>query len=91
MISKIVGIVDKVKLTTRPGPTYATNDSFKMHYEIKDAFNNPLQQESTLSKIKNIFSGKNTGHKKNQMLLENKLFKNRSRSSSSRTGRRSSS
>jgi hypothetical protein len=91
MISKIVGIVDKVKLTTRPGPTYATNDSFKMHYEIKDAFKNPLQQKSTLSKIKNIFSRKNTGHKKNQMLLENKLFENRSRSSSSRKGRRSSS
>ena len=90
MISKIV---DKVK-TMRTGstaPTHATNDPFEKHYEIKDAFKNPLQQKSTLSKIKNIFSRKNTGHKKNQMLLENKLFENRSRSSSSRKGRRSSS
>ena len=86
MISKIV---DKVK-TMRTGsttPTHATNDPFKEHYKLKDAFQNLLKQKSI---IPNIFSRENTGHKKKQMLLEQKLFE-RSRSSSSRKGRRSSS
>jgi hypothetical protein len=90
MISKIVGIVDKVKLTTRPGPTYATNDPYEKHYKLKDAFQNLHKTKSTFSKIRDALSRKNTGHNKKNEMLENKLFE-RSRSSSSRKGRRSSS
>ena len=91
MISKIVGIVDKVKLTTRPGPTYATNDPYEKHYKLKDAFQNLHKTKSTFSKIRDALSRKNTGHNKKNEMLENKLFEKRSRSSSSRKGRRSSS
>ena len=90
MISKFV---DKVKTmrTYSSTPTHATNDPYEKHYKLNDAFLKLNKPKSTFSKIRDALSRKNTGHNKKNEMLENKLFEKRSRSSSSRKGRRSSS
>jgi hypothetical protein len=58
--SMISNFVDMVTQTTRKLPTYATNDPFKDHYSIKDAYENSLQKKSISSRFKNAFSRKTT-------------------------------
>jgi hypothetical protein len=58
MISKFVGKF-KTMRTDSSTPTYATNDPFKDHYSIKDAYEKSLQK-SISSRFKNAFSRKTT-------------------------------